>query len=104
MECLCLRMCVLLEKETYADHAGRRLRELEEQFNQFQEWTGPASRIINNFQLERQGLSPIQKQFGYVLREPAKKQKTSSRDKKSQNKRNGSKDGVNAKREIAACV
>lgn len=72
--------------EFVTDSRHRRIGELEEQFNEFQRWTAQVSRVINDLQLQQEGLSPLQKQFGYVMGSPARKGKASSRVKNTENK------------------
>lgn len=80
--------------ECMADSRHRRIRELEEQFNEFQRWTAQVSRVINDLQLQQEGLSPLQKQFGYVMGSPAKKGKAGSRVKNTEGKGTESKRGA----------
>ncbi|KAM0714603.1 hypothetical protein Q7P37_009899 [Cladosporium fusiforme] len=68
------------------DAYERRIGELEEQFNEFQRWTAQVSLVINNLQLQQEGLSPLQKQFGYVMSSPGRKGKASPRVKNTEGK------------------
>lgn len=64
------------------DDTHRRIQELEGQFDGFQQWTAQVSRVVNDIQLKLEGLSPLGKQFGYVMGSPSKKSKAQPRPKK----------------------
>lgn len=80
--------------KSVTDSRHRRIAELEEQFNEFQRWTAQVSLVINNLQLQQEGLSPLQKQFGYVMNSPARKGKASSRVRNTEGKGTESKRGA----------
>ncbi|KAM0714546.1 hypothetical protein Q7P37_009842 [Cladosporium fusiforme] len=80
--------------ESVTDSRHRRIGELEEQFNEFQRWTAQVSCAINDLKLRQEGLSPLQKQFGYVMSSPAKKGKASSRVRNTESKGTESKRSV----------
>jgi len=86
------------------DGTYRRIQELEGQFDGFQEWTAQFSRLVNKMQLKLEGLSPLGKQFGYVMGSPSKKSKAQSRQKKPEPTASDGKRDLNTRRDSLAML